>query len=321
VPDIGKVYTKAFKGSYKPHYATWTSDTWIDVGTYGTLDNDGTFNDLGRIDVQEEQRTVGPKTYQYGITVTRDPSAGAHVLKVVGGASPLARVKVSIKANKECGYLLQFSSAEVSKVKDGEIEKALEVIRPMILNGTWYTDMVLVTERYAVVDGILRVMLKTDVGFSLSGSGSIKPHGVLDLASVDAALPLAKAGSQGYSADFTAGKPGTPIYSDLYRIKEKLIPKITPWGNPELKDFRLITPAGKKLPVDRPYPFGLIRTSKSSVSNVAFTYDPNYSELTPEQIESMSVWDLFERVNPSDDITEPSKSRAILLPLEPMRMN
>jgi hypothetical protein len=315
VSDIGKAYTKAFRGEYK-QFATWTSGTWIDVGTYGTLDSDGTFHGSGRIEVEEDQRTVGPKTFQYGITVTREPNVGAHALKVVPGMGPLGRVEVSIKANKKCGYLLQFGSAEVSKIKNGEIEKALKIIRQMILEESWFTDMVLVSERYEVINGILRVMLETDAGFSVSGSGSISPHGVLDLASIDASLPLTKTESQGHSADFTAQGPGTPIYSDLYKIKEKWIPKITPWKKPELRNFRLITPAGKKLPLDKPYPYGLIRTSTSTVSNVAFTYDPSYSELTPEQIESMSVWDLFERVNPSDDITEPSESRVILLPPE-----
>jgi hypothetical protein len=143
---------------------------------------------------------------------------------------------------------------------------------------------VVVTERTLAKGGFAAISQAAGHGLELRAAGSGHFDG---LAPVNANLRITASSATAGFTLFEFKSVETPIFGAPIRVKHDLLDRLLPWRSdgPYIVD-----------PLDRPYLIGQLPTAFPGSKPENVCYDPARSAMSPDELASLRVEDLFERV-------------------------
>jgi hypothetical protein len=282
-----KDYVEWFNDLNPGAWPTWTPGDHIepgDIGFFGKEKNFRKYTEVPDVEVTPE-RPVPAQLHFRAKDFSVTPSAavsvpiGGHPIAFAGG-------EVIFTAHRENACVLQIDQAFSCELVDRPT--VLERVRQWLIAKQWPIDAVLVTRRVRAEAGIAFILDQRGQSVKVQAEGEVSPGGLVTLAKVEVNASISR---QTFGAEmWKFNSDSTPFFMDAIRIHTKwwarLIPGLGPVTGRQITDH-----AGHKWDIDKP-PWNLQHLSEDQR-----LYDPRQSVMRPEEIEALSLEDLFQVVS------------------------
>lgn len=267
-------------------WATWEPGRRVEPGAVGSFDGHLRFNsyrtlhDYGIVprvavtNLPESTLVKSNSERHFDFKASGESSAG------VAPGSNLA-AKTEVATNREYAFIMYMRERNEAWIKN--IEDVLLRVKDLLLKGYWEPDTVIVVRRTEAQQGFAAVSRGSEQSFKAKVDADVRVLSVADLASAGVELAPGVSHEDFLAYDFGPGS--TPVMSRLIRVKKDRWSKLLPWRD---SAGTLIAPDGR---VYRELPDNL-----SDHAIEARRYDPEISGMSPDELSTMSIADLFEDV-------------------------
>lgn len=266
-------------------WATWEPGSPVSLGDVGKFNRRRCFrkwknlSDLGIGFDASEEIPRGARFY----VRAKDFKAGSSTT----AKTPIAGAGITVVARRKHACVLQIRRATDAHILD--VYELFEGIKSYILAGprgpdSWPLDSVVVTERTLAKGGFAAISQAAGHGLELRAAGS---ENFVGLAPVNANLQITASSATAGFLLFEFKSVETPRFGAPIRVKHDLLDRLLPWRSdgPYIVD-----------PLDRRYLIGQLPATFPRLKPEDACYDPARSAMSPDELASLRVEDLFEPV-------------------------
>jgi hypothetical protein len=273
-------------------WATWVPGETVAPGDFGSFDKELRFRTLGTISGVEtsSRRGPGPRTVFSGGGISFSAKADGKAHPALSDIGDLAG-GLTITASRANACFLHLDEVHESWVTNED------EILSRVANGLteWDLDKVIVMKRLEARRGFAAISKRADASFEVSASVGAAPLGA-----AGSSLHLGR--SRGAFHFYEFGRGSTPVISRIFRVNRGQWHRLLPWRH---EGPVLIGPDGRRYWDSGPSPSALMGLPPEDRR-----YDPRRSAMTPTELSSMAVTDLFELVSSVSGLGEPDQEPA-----------
>jgi hypothetical protein len=287
---VGKIknYVEWFNDINPSAWPTWVPGERVEPGDYGIFGREKNFRKRGtvaNVSVSEEthfnpELHIQSKAFQISVVGEGKANPDLHTITHVDG-------QFKLKALRSNAKLLQIDEAFKSELS--EPEKVLEWVRQRLMAGKWDPSWVLITGRVRSAAGCAIILSESGDDITLQGTGKVAPGQIVTLAKVGMGFGIEKEAYEGSAWGFVEGARATPVFMDPIRVRTKWWARILPGLGP-LTGRKIVDHAGQEWTIEKP-PWNFEHLAEEQRY-----YDPTSSQMSQEEINSLSLHDLFEVV-------------------------